>query len=57
MLDNGFGISSTFFMIQLGNDTTYLDSIDGFYPFAEVVDGFDSLASATSTELEISDEE
>ena len=44
-------------MIQLGNDTTYLDSIDGFYPFAEVVDGFDSLASATSTELEISDEE
>lgn len=53
--DNGRGTRSTYFMIQLDNNT-YLDTM-GYYPFGQVVSGFDALTKFTSTAFAMSDTE
>lgn len=49
---DGYGTRSTHFMIHL-SDNSYLDS-SGYYSFAEVVEGFDSLTEAFGEEFALS---
>lgn len=51
---NGFGTRSTYVMINL-NDNSHLDDL-GYYPFGQVVSGFDALAEISSENFEISDQ-
>mmetsp|Transcript_6479 Transcript_6479/g.10599 ORF Transcript_6479/g.10599 Transcript_6479/m.10599 type:complete len:283 (+) Transcript_6479:48-896(+) len=51
---NGYGTRSTYIMINL-KDNTHLDS-SGYYPFGQVVSGFDALADISAENFEISDE-
>jgi hypothetical protein len=53
--EDGFGTRSTAIMINL-NDNSYLDAM-GYYPFAEVVSGFNALVDFTSEDFTISDED
>jgi cyclophilin family peptidyl-prolyl cis-trans isomerase len=52
---DGYGTRSTQFMIHLV-DNSYLDAYS-YYPFAEVVDGFDTLAAFTTKTFALSDDE
>lgn len=46
---DGFGTRSTYIMINL-NDNRYLDTV-GYYPFAQITDGFDTLEAFTSEDF------
>lgn len=46
---DGFGTRSTYIMINL-HDNRYLDNL-GYYPFAQIIDGFDTLSAFTSEDF------